>query len=643
MSAPSGTVWGSIVTGSGSGNYRQGRIGIYATLSNTDTITTINVQVWFWTIYSCSDGSNNLYFDIGAGVTSAATYAGSASINHTVDSGSGWSTSNQTMLLSKSYGYKRNSGNQTCNIYAKFNGIDIISGGTMYVNTSVTIPALTSYTISYNANGGSGAPGSQTKYYGQTLTLSSTKPTRAGYTFKGWSASSSATTASWSAGGAYTDNASKTLYAVWEAVKYTISYNANGGSGAPGSQTKTYGQTLTLSSTVPTKTNYNFKGWSTSASATSATYSAGGSYTANASATLYAVWGIAYVAPRITGLTVYRSDSSGTASDSGTYVSVSLNWAVDKLPATVVYSYKLSTASSWTQASSQQYTSGSSSSCIIGSLDADKTYDIKVTVTDSAGSSYATYRLASAPYAIDFLAGGKGVSFGKAAENEYSADFGWDIKDRFNTRVNNGLAAYTGTGNSGINPDNTLEELILTNLNSPISGKLVYVRTVFYSNKTTSSNRAQMAIPYNTQGFIYRRYYYGGSWSSWQSSALDPYPVNSIYISYSHTSPASLFGGTWERISNTFLWGCGAGGTIGETGGESTHILTTSEMPSHTHPQYVAVSTGGSLAANCDYSSYTSNSARTAAQNIATGSTGSGTAHNNMPPYIQVSIWRRTA
>ena len=63
----------------------------------------------------------------------------------------------------------------------------------------------------------------------------------------------------------------------------------HGGSGAPASQTKTHGVTLTLSSTKPTRSGYTFKGWSTSSTATSASYSAGGSYTTNASATLYAV------------------------------------------------------------------------------------------------------------------------------------------------------------------------------------------------------------------------------------------------------------------------------------------------------------------------------------------------------------------
>ena len=80
---------------------------------------------------------------------------------------------------------------------------------------------------------------------------------------------------------------------------YTVSYNANGGAGAPASQTKTYGVTLTLSKTAPTRTGYTFLGWATSSTATTAAYKAGGSYTANASATLYAVWKISYAAPTV--------------------------------------------------------------------------------------------------------------------------------------------------------------------------------------------------------------------------------------------------------------------------------------------------------------------------------------------------------
>ena len=71
---------------------------------------------------------------------------------------------------------------------------------------------------------------------------------------------------------------------------YTITYNANGGSGAPSSQTKIHGTALKLSNTIPTRSNYTFAGWGTSATATSVSYAAGANYTTNASATLYALW-----------------------------------------------------------------------------------------------------------------------------------------------------------------------------------------------------------------------------------------------------------------------------------------------------------------------------------------------------------------
>ena len=176
-----------------------------------------------------------------------------------------------------------------------------------WISTS-NIPKTT-YTVSYNANGGSGAPGNQTKTHGVTLTLSSTKPTRSGYTFVGWATSASATSASYMPGASYTNDANLTLYAVWKLNKYEISYNANGGSGAPAAQSKTHGTNLTLSSTVPKKyytVTFNanggsvdvanrqvactFKGWATSSTATSAAYQPGGTFTANANTTLYAVW-----------------------------------------------------------------------------------------------------------------------------------------------------------------------------------------------------------------------------------------------------------------------------------------------------------------------------------------------------------------
>lgn len=120
----------------------------------------------------------------------------------------------------------------------------------------------------------------------------SENPIRNGYEFLGWSTNQNATSPTYGIVSTFYAPVERTstLYAVWAAQTYTISYNANGGSGAPSSQTKTHGVTLTLSSTKPTRVGYEFLGWATSPTATSATYSAGGSYTNNGTATLYAVW-----------------------------------------------------------------------------------------------------------------------------------------------------------------------------------------------------------------------------------------------------------------------------------------------------------------------------------------------------------------
>lgn len=81
---------------------------------------------------------------------------------------------------------------------------------------------------------------------------------------------------------------------------YTISYNANGGTGAPSSQTKTYGITLTLSNTKPVKIGYPFLGWTINSNGTGTLYQPGGSFTTNANTTLYAKY-----STTLTNYTVY--------------------------------------------------------------------------------------------------------------------------------------------------------------------------------------------------------------------------------------------------------------------------------------------------------------------------------------------------
>lgn len=164
--------------------------------------------------------------------------------------------------------------------------------GLLYWNNSsmdITLTGTAQYPITYNANGGSGVPASQNKIHNSSLTLSTTRPTRTGYTFQGWNTKSDGSGTSYQPGATYASNAALTLYAQWKIKTYTVSYDANGGSGVPGAQTKTHGVGLTLSTTKPTRTGYTFQGWATSANG-SVSYASGASYTSNATITLYAVW-----------------------------------------------------------------------------------------------------------------------------------------------------------------------------------------------------------------------------------------------------------------------------------------------------------------------------------------------------------------
>ena len=120
----------------------------------------------------------------------------------------------------------------------------------------------------------------------------------------------------------------------------------------------------------------------------------------------------------------------------------------------------------------------------------------------------------------------------------------------------------------------------------------------------------------------------------------DIYPVGSIYMSVNNTNPSNLFGGTWTQLKDRFLLGAGSTYTNGSTGGSATQRLSAANLPSHTHPQYVATN-GGSTSANLDYNGWVSNG-KAVAQGIPTGATGQGTKFDIMPPYLVVYMWQRT-
>lgn len=162
------------------------------------------------------------------------------------------------------------------------------------------------------------------------------------------------------------------------------------------------------------------------------------------------------------------------------------------------------------------------------------------------------------------------------------------------------------------------------------------------------------------------------------------YPIGSIYMSVNSTSPQTLFGGTWEQIEDKFLLASGTSYSNGATGGSATVSLTKAQMPRHTHTQdghshgmahthnHHHMMFEGNAWSNGSgkVSAYTKQTNRSAFQgyttydntassksdtdsttaiNQYTGGTNTtqaeqnGSAHENMPPYLAVNVWKRTA
>ncbi len=161
-------------------------------------------------------------------------------------------------------------------------------------NSSLTLYAVwkEELKVTYNPNGGDGEVVVENKNYGETYTISSTIPTRAGFDFTGWSTSATGAV-EYTAGQEYTEDSSLTLYAVWGTQEYVITYDANGGENAPASVIKESDVTYIITSDEPTYSGFAFLGWSETSDG-SVTYVAGDEYTENSSLTLYAVWSEQY-------------------------------------------------------------------------------------------------------------------------------------------------------------------------------------------------------------------------------------------------------------------------------------------------------------------------------------------------------------
>jgi uncharacterized repeat protein (TIGR02543 family) len=161
---------------------------------------------------------------------------------------------------------------------------------TLYANWN---PVLC--TVIFNANGAASgtAPQTITVNCGTVITLPNERTlSRADYTFGGWNTSAGGTGTNYNSGDSYTVTGNVTLYARWNPVLYTVTFDANGGSGTgPQPITVIKGSVITLPNEEGLSIDGNtFVGWNTNAAGTGNNHSAGSSYTVNSDVTLYAKW-----------------------------------------------------------------------------------------------------------------------------------------------------------------------------------------------------------------------------------------------------------------------------------------------------------------------------------------------------------------
>lgn len=300
---------------------------------------------------------------------------------------------------------------------------------------------------------------------------------------------------------------------------------------------------------------------------------------------------VAYSPPSVSSYSSQRCNSAGTPLDSGTYVKglISFSYAScsSKNTITTSTSYKKSSATAWTNAN-KTFSSGTAFT-FGGSISAESSYDIKYTISDAFTTVTVNDTISTVSVLMDFKAGGKGIAIGKVSEFDNTLE----VSDKWNFRVYGKL----------------LKAYIVDSI----------------------------------------------------------YPVGSIYMSVNATSPATLFGGTWTQLKDRFLLGAGSTYGNGTTGGEASHKLSVNEMPSHAHdtPFFNNMTNNGEMVSDFEgvfgkgmtasaaksltgksviemWWKEQTNNAEGNEYSYLTASKGGSVAHNNMPPYLAVYMWKRT-
>lgn len=353
----------------------------------------------------------------------------------------------------------------------------------------------------------------------------------------------------------------------------------------------------------------------------------------------------AYSVPLISSFTARRQSVTKTNVDtvrSGSYTymagSNTLSVVVDRAPRGGAFTTLNTTSGSSGTFSGTYVSTGNTET---------SSYNFRLTITDSFGNTAtSTISVSTSSVALS-IKKDTGIGVGKVWEQgvlDVTGSVYFDgIQYNHNTLVNKTL------------PSSDISEITEAGVYN-IGGKYTNFFTTgnqygtLVAVRRSSSSGAYMTYTFfsSTSGSIHTCSKWNGVMGSWEQLITSynmlntMYPIGAIYMSVVSTSPASLFGGTWSALGGRMLIGVDRTYTNGTTGGSATHTLTEAQMPAHTHDtpsQLVNASGHGTPAVTASGSSFGFGYG----QAYPTTSKGSGSAHNNMPPYLAVYMWKRTA
>lgn len=355
--------------------------------------------------------------------------------------------------------------------------------------------------------------------------------------------------------GSYSGSSStaKTTVTIPAKTSYAVTYDANGGSGAPSSQTKWYGDTLKLSTTVPTRTLYSFTGWNTEADGSGTAYASGANYTSNAALTLYAQWSLNYALPTITDFNVIRctSESGYPASEEGTRGKVTFGWEFDSAASSGTYliEYRAVGSSAYATALSGNLSSNSGTlayTLLTPTFDVQTSYQIRLTVTDGNKTEYSQQMLSvlTQGFAHIVLGGPNhphSVGIGKTPTANEILDVGLDTnidgnltlkKTDFSLTINSTNCSSLGTSWAGSN------------------GVCVTVSIIDAVNKVDIASNGNLAIATVPEGYRPRANVYSNCFGS---NGLCTMRIESNgTVSIRNQSGAVKTAGTWWAATLTY-------------------------------------------------------------------------------------------